>query len=242
MHAAIVTGISRGLGESLAATLLQHRFTVLGVGRASSARLTGERYRFVRVDLADTARIGAVLTPSFQTLAGEKPASVCLINNAAAAGPVGVLGTLDDAEAATSLAVNLAGPVVLANLFCRVFGRSDAVRRIINVSSGAAQRALPGEAMYCVAKAGLEMLTASLAAEHQRPDFQSISVRPGIIDTDMQAFARSQSREALPCVDMFVEFHSQGRLVPPDQVAAKIVDRLVVGDVENGRTYSYQEL
>jgi hypothetical protein len=41
---------------------------------------------------------------------------------------------------------------------------------------------------------------------------------------------------------MFVEFHSQGRLVPPDQVAEKIVDRLVVGEVENGRTYSYQEL
>ena len=67
-------------------------------------------------------------------------------------------------------------------------------------------------------------------------------MRPGIIDTDMQAFSRSQSREALPCVDMFVEFHSQGRLVPPDTVAAKIADRLVLGEVENGRTYSYQEL
>jgi hypothetical protein len=58
----------------------------------------------------------------------------------------------------------------------------------------------------------------------------------------MQVFARSQSREVLPCVDMFVEFHSQGRLVPPDTVAAKIVDRLVLGEIENGRTYPYHEL
>jgi NAD(P)-dependent dehydrogenase (short-subunit alcohol dehydrogenase family) len=242
MRAAIVTGISRGLGESLASALLQRGFTVLGAGRASSARLTGECYRFVRIDLGDTASIGAALAPPFRALAAEKPASVCLINNAALARPVGVLGTLDDADAAISLAVNLAAPIALANLFCRVFAAEGVARRIINVSSGAAQRALPGETMYCVTKAGLEMLTASLAAEQQGPDFQSISVRPGIIDTDMQAFSRSQSREVLPCVDMFVEFHSQGRLVPPDEVAAKIVDRLVLGEVENGRTYSYQEL
>jgi hypothetical protein len=58
----------------------------------------------------------------------------------------------------------------------------------------------------------------------------------------MQQFARSQPREALPGVDMFREFHSQGRLVPPDVVAARIVDKLVLGEVEHGRTYSYQEL
>ena len=241
MRAAIVTGVSRGLGSPSP----RRCSSTASRSWASAARAARADGRALPFRARRSRRHGAhrpVLTPSFQTLAGDKPASVCLINNAAAAGPVGVLGTLDDVDAATSLAVNLAGPVVLANLFCRIFGGDGAVRRIINVSSGAAQRALPGEAMYCVAKAGLEMLTAALAAEHQEPDFQSISVRPGIIDTEMQAFARSQSREVLPCVDMFVEFHSQGRLVPPDQVAAKIVDRLVVGEVENGRTYSYQEL
>jgi benzil reductase ((S)-benzoin forming) len=167
---------------------------------------------------------------------------VCLINNAAVAGPVGLLGRLDEAELENSLAVNLLAPITLANLFCRVFENGGAARRIINVSSGAAQRALPGDALYCVGKAGLEMLTAALAAEEKGPGFRAISVRPGIIDTDMQVFARSQPREVLPCVDMFVEFHSQGRLVPPDTVATKIADRLVLGEVENGRTYSYQEL
>jgi benzil reductase ((S)-benzoin forming) len=242
MHAAIITGISRGLGASLAAALLGRGFTVLGIGRASSPALAGERFRFVRFDLADAAGVDEVLAPELAALAATAPASVCLLNNAATAGPVGILGSLNASDVAMALAVNLAAVVALSNLFCRTFADASQPRRIINVSSGAAQTALPGESLYCVAKAGMEMLTRALAIEQTAPTFQAISVRPGIIDTDMQRFARSQPRDVLPCVDMFREFHSQGRLVAPDVVAAKIVDKLVLGAIEHGRTYSYQEL
>jgi benzil reductase ((S)-benzoin forming) len=242
MHAAIVTGVSRGLGASLAAALLERGFTVLGVGRAAGPALTGARFRLARFDLADPAGLDAALAPEFSALAATRPASVCLLNNAATAGPVGTLGTLAAADIVGSLAVNLAAVVTLTNLFCRIFVDAAQSRRVINVSSGAAQTALAGESLYCVAKAGMEMLTRALAVEQAAPTFQAISLRPGIIDTDMQQFARSQSREALPCVDMFREFHSQGRLVPPHVVAAKIVDRLILGEVEHGRTYSYQDL
>ena len=242
MHAAIVTGVSRGLGESIAANLLGRDWLVLGVGRKSSSRLDGERYRFARCDLADPASIGSALAGPFQALAKAKPESVCLINNAATAGPVGVLGRLDAASSAAALAANLVAPIALVNLFCSVFADDKPPRRVINVSSGAAQNALPGESLYCVAKAGLEMLTRALASEQTGPGFRAISIRPGIIDTEMQVFARSQSPDVLPCVEMFREFHSQGRLVPPDVTAAKIVDKLVLGTIEHGRTYSYQEL
>jgi benzil reductase ((S)-benzoin forming) len=242
VHAAIVTGVSRGLGAALAAALLGRGFTVLGVGRASSAALAGERYRFARFDLADPARLDDVLAPDIRALAAIKPTSVCLLNNAATAGPVGTLGTLAAPDLVASLAVNLAAVVALTNLFCRIFADPAQARRIINVSSGAAQTPLPGESLYCAAKAGLEMLTRALALEQTAPGFRAVAVRPGIIDTDMQQFMRTRPRESLPCVDMFREFHSQGRLAPPDVVAAKIVDRLVLGEVEHGRTYSYQEL
>jgi benzil reductase ((S)-benzoin forming) len=132
--------------------------------------------------------------------------------------------------------------VTLTNLFCRIFADPGTARRVINVSSGAAQNALPGESVYCVAKAGMEMLTRALAAEQQAATFRAITIRPGVIDTDMQVFARSQSPDVLPSVELFRGFHRDGRLVPPAVVAAKIVAKLVVGDVEHGRTYSYQEL
>ena len=242
MRAVIVTGASRGLGESLAAALLERNFRVLGIGRASSARLSGEAYRFTQLDLAQCERIAEVLRPAFRALADARPASVCLINNAAAAAPIGVLGRLDDSAIAASLAINLAAPVALANLFCQVFGDDAMSPRIINVSSGAAQMPLPGGGLYSIAKAGLEMLTKQLAAEQHASSFRAITVRPGVIDTPMQAFMRSQPRTVLPSVGLFEGFHKSGQLVAPDVVARKIVERLVLGEVEQGRTYSYQEL
>lgn len=242
MHAAIVTGVSRGLGAALAGELLERGFTVLGIGRASNPALKGERYAFVRFDLADAARVDDAVTPALESLAERAPASVCLLNNAATAGPVGTLGRLAASEITSAVVVNLAAVVTLTNLFCRVFADPEMPRRVINVSSGAAQTALPGESVYCVAKAGMEMLTRALAAEQQAASFRAITVRPGVIDTDMQVFARSQSPDVLPSVELFKGFHRDGRLVAPSVVASKIVARLVVGDVEHGRTYSYQEL
>jgi benzil reductase ((S)-benzoin forming) len=241
-HAAIVTGVSRGLGAALAGELLARGFTVLGIGRANNGALSGERYGFVHLDLVDPAAIDSALSPEFEELRGRGPVSVCLLNNAATVGGVGTLGRLAASEITSALAVNLAAAVALANLFCRVFTDADMPRRVINVSSGAAETALPGEAVYCVAKAGIEMLTRALTAEQQAPTFRAITVRPGVIDTDMQLFARSQPTEVLPSVELFKGFHREGRLVAPEVVASKIVARLVVGEVEHGRTYSYQEL
>lgn len=239
---AIVTGVSRGLGAALAFELLERGFTVLGIGRASNSALVGNRFVFVQFDLADIAHIDAVLAPAFEALNERPLASVCLLNNAATVAGIGTLGRLAVNDIASALDVNLAAPTALANLFCRVFATPEISRRVINVSSGAAEMALTGEAVYCAAKAGLEMLTRVLAAELQAPNFRAITVRPGIMDTDMQLHARSQPPELLPSVELFKQFHREGRLVEPAVVASKIVSRLIVGDVEHGQTYTYQDL
>jgi len=242
MKTAIVTGVSRGLGESLAATLLERGYAVTGVGRASSAKLGGEDYRFVPLDLADASGIEDALKPAFLDVAQSRPESVCLINNAAAAGPVGILGTLEDAQVQRSLAVNLFAPIAISNLFRQIFSDPSLERRIINVSSGAAQNALVGGGPYSIAKAGLEMLTKQLVAEQSEPTFTAITIRPGIIDTGMQVFMREQPRDVLPTVDLFRGFHQSGQLVSADVVARKIVEKLVEAAVENGRVYAYKEL
>lgn len=242
MKAAIVTGVSRGLGESLAAELLARGFTVTGIGRASADRLRGAYYHFAPCDLADIASLESSLAPLFRTIAAARPQSVCLINNAATPAPVGALGTFEPSAVADALAVNLIAPVALANLFCRAFAGSGAECLLINVSSGLAERALPGSGPYSIAKAGLEMLTRQLVADRQAPAFRAISIRPGIIDTGMQTFMRSHAPEAFANVDMFRGFHASGQLVAPDVVAAKIVERLMLADIENGRCYSYRDL
>lgn len=237
---AIVTGVSRGLGEALALDLLARGWRVTGIGRNDSARAAHARYRFVAFDLADVAGIDAHLLPVFAELASLQPAAAVLVNNAAAVGPVGVFGRLASAEIVDGLAVNLGAPSALANLFCRAFTSSACDRRIVNVSSGAAERTLAGGGLYCVAKAGLEMLTRSIVADH--PQLRAVTLRPGIIDTAMQAFMRSQSRDLVPSVGLFEGFHASGSLVPPATVAKKTIDRLIEQEIEPGRTYSYAEL
>lgn len=239
---AIVTGVSRGLGEALGRELLAHGAFVLGIGRASSPHLAGERYAFLRCDLRDPAALPASLEADLADIAARRATAVCLVNNAATLEPVGMLGTTQAADIETSIGVNLVAPTVIAGLFCRVFDDESIDRRIINVSSGAAQSVITGEALYCVAKAGLEMLTRTLAAEHGSETFHAITLRPGIIDTPMQTFARSQPKKTLPSVDLFKGFHANRQLVPADVVARKVVARLVLGPVEQGRTYSYAEL
>jgi NAD(P)-dependent dehydrogenase (short-subunit alcohol dehydrogenase family) len=241
-RAAIVTGVSRGLGEALAADLLGRGFEVTGVGRASSPRLAGPRYRFVACDLAAQATIDTAVAPALRALAAQRPDAVCLINNAATAEPVGVLGNLPHDALVASLAVNLLAPLLLADLFCRGFTDPGVSRRIVNVSSGLAERPLPGGSPYSIAKAGLEMLTRQLAVENPAPGIEAVTIRPGIIDTGMQLFMRSQPVEVMPSVDLFRDFHDSGQLLSPDVVAAKIVERLVLGPIERGRTYSFRDL
>lgn len=242
MKAAIVTGVSRGLGEALAHALLAQGFFVLGIGRASGARLSGAAYRFAQMDLAQASGADATLGAPFAEVAAARPEYVCLINNAASGAPIGVQGKLAAGQIAESLAINLAAPVALCNLFCRTFADDTCERRIINVTSGAAGNPMPGMANYCIAKAGMEMLTRTLAVENHGERFRAITVRPGIIDTGMQEYVRSLPKEVLPGVALFEGFYKSGQLVHPDTTAAVIVAKLVAAPVENGRTYTYQEL
>ena len=242
MRCVIVTGVSRGLGAALARVLLDRDAIVLGVGRSSAAGLGGERYRFAACDFADVPGIDDALAPAFGALAGLPLRSVCLVNNAATIEPVGLVAMHDGAAIARALAVNLAAPVALSALFLRAFADTAVERRIVNVSSGAARAAIAGGALYCASKAGLEMLTRVLASENRDPGFRAVSLRPGVIDTDMQTTMRSQDPALLPGVAMFRDFKTSGRLATPEDAALRIVDRIVFGNVRHGATYSWPDL
>ena len=239
---AVVTGVSKGLGEALAACLIERRFAVVGIGRSAPASLSVASFRLVEVDLGDVASARRAADALFGEIAARRPEAVALINNAAVAGPTGTIGALAADAIDASLAVNLQAPMAIAGAFVRAFANGTGDRRVLNVSSGAAAHAIPGIGTYCIGKAGLEMLTNVIAAEHGAHGIVAVTIRPGVIDTPMQVYARSQSREALPSVDMFRGFHDSGQLQSPAATAAKIVDRLVIGTIESGRTYSYSEL
>ena len=125
------------------------------VGRRSSAKLAGPRYRFVECDLARPAAIAAAVLPALRELAGLQLSAVTLVNNAAVATPLGLAGQLDIAAADEAFATNVTAPLALTDLFLRSFDAS-LERRVLNISSGAAQTAIAGSAVYCMSKAALD--------------------------------------------------------------------------------------
>jgi benzil reductase ((S)-benzoin forming) len=242
MQLGIVTGVSRGLGEALAADLIARGFIVIGVGRAASPKLKGESYLHATCDLARPSQIAASVTPALRAAAGRNPSAVTLINSAAVASPAGLFGHLDAAQIESAFAVNVAAPAVMTDLFCRTFPDDAVERRIINVSSGAAQTAIAGSAVYCMSKSALEMLTRAVCAEQTAPTFRCVTLRPGIFDTGMQAYMRSHDPADFPSVGLFRGFKEKELLKDPAEVAVRIVEKLVLGPIDNARTYLHTDL
>ena len=58
----------------------------------------------------------------------------------------------------------------------------------------------------------------------------------------MQAYMRSRDPAEFPSVALFRGFKENGLLKEPADVAREIVAKLVLGPVENGRTYLHTEL
>jgi NAD(P)-dependent dehydrogenase (short-subunit alcohol dehydrogenase family) len=249
MNVAIVTGDSRGIGAALSESLLNRKFKVIGVGRTLNSNLkaiaerTGASYEFVQADLSDPAGLEDKVRTAFEALSRGQAARVILVHNAATAGPSGQLKNLKPSEVLEGLAVNLIAPVILSKVFLEALERFAAKKRIIHVSSGAAVRALPGSSLYCIAKAGLEMLIKTIQAESEylASPVECVGFRPGTVDTDMQAKMRACSEDQIPIVQLFRDFHAQGKLRAPKVVADAMIRGVIEADVEPGRIYSIDE-
>jgi NAD(P)-dependent dehydrogenase (short-subunit alcohol dehydrogenase family) len=89
---------------------------------------------------------------------------------------------------------------------------------IVNVSSIAARIGSPNEYVdYAASKAALDTLTLGLATEVAGQGIRVVSVRPGIIDTDLHASGGAPDRAALIGATIPI-----GRAGTADEVAALI--------------------
>lgn len=234
---AIVTGTSTGIGEAVARQLVDSGWTVVGIARRASP-VAHERYHHITFDLANIAGDASTLEERIaQRLEGHKWNRVGLVNNAAVPEGLMPVAHLDPTSLARVYVVNVVAPVWLMGLVVRLT-HPDAALRIVNVSSGAAVSAFPGLAAYGSSKAALRMAGMSLAQEwdaaspreHVRRDAAIMSYEPGVVETDMQRYARSRPEQEFPWVGMFRDFAARGLLVPPTRPAAEIVAFLEAND------------
>jgi benzil reductase ((S)-benzoin forming) len=219
MNLYLVTGVTKGLGLELARQVAadpQNRLVTLG--RAPSDATN------IEVDLADSAALGRACDTLEGRIAGAVFDRAVLFNNAGVISPVGPLDEVDAGDLERNLAVNFTAPILLMRRFLRATA-STPLRRIVNISSGAARRPITGWSAYCAAKAGLDMASRVVALEAQQRGLaiEVSSLAPGVIDTPMQETVRAASEQEFADVERFRAMKAEGVLRPAAEVAADIL-------------------
>ena len=200
---ALITGGARRIGAVIARTLHQAGMKLALHYRASAAAATAlqeelhclrpDSVILLQVDLQDTARLPVLV----EQAAARWGRLDLLVNNASNFYP-SPLGTATEAQWDELMASNLKAPFFLAQAAAPWL---QAVQgSIINMLDIYAQRPLENYPIYCAAKAGLAMLTQSLAWELS-PAVRVNGIAPGAIlwpEEGLSETAQAQMLSRIP--------------------------------------------
>lgn len=242
MNLIIVTGTTKGIGAALREVLAaEQNNLVITLSRAPAK--ASAPYN-VTLDMGDLAAIEPAFAAVKDHIGGRHFDRAALINNAGVVSPVGAFDQINAVDTGNNLIVNVAAPMVLSRLFALATRAIAAQRLIVNISSGAAKRAVAGWSAYCAAKAALEMATrvAALEAASSDPTLAICSLAPGVVDTEMQALIRGTSEHAFPDVARFRAMKSDGLLRSAHDVAGDIAALIASGKLTNGGNFDIREL
>jgi len=210
----LITGGGTGIGRALAERFAAKGWRVTIVGR----RL--ELLQEVARDYPDKISIISADVGSIQDrqkiVAEAKGTLDLLVHNAAVLGPVGPILDQSPEDWKSHMATNVEGPLFLTQALLPNLVENS---RVVNISSGAAHQGIPGWGMYCTSKAALFMLGQLLKDELAPRNIWFGSVRPGIVDTPMQAEIRALEPENFPMVEQFRQYKATGALVTSELVA-----------------------
>ena len=182
---AVVTGASKGLGKGLAKAMAAAGATVAAAARslseletlAAEIRAEGGSCEAFAMDLRDVGSIRS----AFSAIAARFGRVDILVNNAGMGNPISAVD-IAESDWDWMMDLNLKGTFFC----CQEAGRLMLARgagRIVNISSQASVVAIPGEAVYCASKGGVNMLTKVLAAEWSGRGVTVNAVGPTFIRT-----------------------------------------------------------
>lgn len=248
----IVTGTSKGLGESVVNHLIESgkNMYLTTISRSENLKLKakaeekGVSLRFRECDLSDVDRIEPLMEEIFSSMKMSDITGLYLVNNAGVVEPVAPLSRCKSSEILKNMNINLAAPMVLTSSFIRLSENMPIEKRVATITSGASMRAEYGWSAYCSAKAGVNLFTgcAALEEQYKKHGVELIAFSPGIMDTDMQQRIRNVSSEDFKEVSKFIKYKEEGALTPPALVAEKLLQLLFAKDMPSGEFVSLRDL
>ncbi|EKM59219.1 uncharacterized protein PHACADRAFT_205397 [Phanerochaete carnosa HHB-10118-sp] len=219
----VVTGASKGLGLAVTKLLLEKFGSiVVAIARTRTPELQtlslahGSALLFVELDVTDAVGFEGVISTAKKTFGHIDS----LVLNAAVFEPTGKITS-------EQLSVEAWKQHFDVNFFSQVnalrtvipwmhMNEGDIKARVIFVSSGSATGNTYGWAPYNTSKAAVNSLCRTLAQEE--PDIVSVALRPGRVDTAMQAQIRQLAGTDImraEDVSKYVSDYDEGRLVDP---------------------------
>jgi NAD(P)-dependent dehydrogenase (short-subunit alcohol dehydrogenase family) len=226
---AVVTGGGTGIGLATARALAADGSVVyLAVrdvdrGRRAVEESSGEGLdlRVVRMDVTDSPAIAGAFAEI-----DEATGRLDILVNNAGVDAVGRVEDLSDQDWERSIGTNLTGPFLVAREAIPRMRRTGG-GAIVNVASNAGLVARAEEPAYSAAKAGLLMLTRSLALAHAADRIRVNAVCPGPVG-DTGIMDRNLARASDPTAALASYLAKAplaaalGRLIEPREVAAAI--------------------
>lgn len=239
MRIVFITGVSKGLGHSLAQTLDDESTEIVAFGR-SRGDFSGE---FHSCDLSKPQLASSILNAALASVPLEEAREIVFIHNAGRLGPICLAEDLDAFDIELTLSANLSGAAVALSQFLKRVKSLAVPKLFAQITSGAAlpDRAKPSWSLYCASKAGQEQLLRAVALEQplQQNPACLININPGVMETGMQEQIRSASPDIFPDVHRFVEMKKSGRIPSPDVIAQEIQKLIAdLSRLENGKTYT----
>lgn len=225
-HIAVITGGGTGIGRAIALALAALGDRVVIVGRRQAPL---KQTAAIYPDLIDYVPVDITTSEGCQAIANALPDDAeisVLIHNAGMIQPTGPLMQVDTATYQQALNVNVLAPLMLTQTLLRRFSPQA---RMLFMSSGAAHFSIPGIRAYSSTKAALYNLFLGMKDE-LAGRIAVGSLKPGIVDTPMQATMREHGNLHAPNLQVFQEM--QADLVSPQQVARFVVYLLKQVDAE----------
>ncbi|WP_242222299.1 (S)-benzoin forming benzil reductase [Bacillus cereus group sp. BfR-BA-01380] len=242
MRYVVLTGTSRGLGEAIAAQLLEKGTKLISISRKQNEQLIEKArqlnipFDFYSFDLQDVHQIESFMGKIFSNIDVTTVSSIHLINNAGMLAPMKPLERSESEQLIANVHVNLLAPMLLSAAFMNHTKDWSVDKRIINISSGAGQKPYFGWGAYCTTKAGINMFTKCIAVEETDKKYpvKIISFAPGVIDTNMQAEIRQTSKEDFIHLERFLALKEDDQLLSPNYVARAVIDLLETNHFNQG--------
>ena len=183
---ALVTGASKGIGESIARGLAEFGARVVVSSRKQEAvDAVAERFRSDGLDASaiaahtgDLAAVSSLVEKTVEIYGGID----ILVNNAATNPIYGPIQDADEAAFDKIIEVNLKGPFELCKQTYPIF-RQRGGGSIINISSIGGLKPEPGIGLYSVTKAALINMTQAMAQDWGADNVRVNAICPGLIRT-----------------------------------------------------------